>query len=252
MPDTSTTNKKYVSLENLTQYDELIKAYIDGDISDLNELIGTIPNGEDNSPVADSVVEYVNLKTADIATSGELSDLSEKVDILIGTETDEDDNLLDAGKSVRTIANEELAKQLIPENAKEALDTLAEIAAWIQSHPEDVTAINTAIKALQDKTVLGTYVTNGETKEYDTVKTYVEAIIGAEAARADAAYAAKSLEGKVTLGTYVTNSETGETKEYGTVEDYVEAKITAVNDLIAEFVECEELDINNLFTTQNS
>ena len=38
----------------------------------------------------------------------------------------------DTGKSARTIANEELAKQLIPENAKESLDTLVEIAEWIQ------------------------------------------------------------------------------------------------------------------------
>ena len=40
----------------------------------------------------------------------------------------------DAGKSARTIANEELAAQLIPEGAQEALDTLTEIAQWIQDH----------------------------------------------------------------------------------------------------------------------
>lgn len=55
----------------------------------------------------------------------------------------------DAGKSVRTIANEELAAQLIPENAKESLDTLAEIAAWIQGHPDDAAAMNAAIVKLQ-------------------------------------------------------------------------------------------------------
>ena len=46
------------------------------------------------------------------------------VDTLIGS---------DAGKSARTIANEELAKQLIPEDAQESLNTLAEIARYIQS-----------------------------------------------------------------------------------------------------------------------
>ena len=40
------------------------------------------------------------------------------VDALIGS---------DAGKSVRTIANEELAAQLIPESAQESLDTLSEM-----------------------------------------------------------------------------------------------------------------------------
>lgn len=82
----------------------------------------------------------------------------------------------DTNKSVRTIANEELAAQLIPESAAEALDTLEEIAAWIQAHPGDVAAINKAIKDLQDKVVLGT---DAEGKEYATVKAYVEAAISA-------------------------------------------------------------------------
>lgn len=64
------------------------------------------------------------------------------VDTLIGADT---------GKSARTIANEELAAQLIPANAQEALNTLSEIAAWIQDHPEDAAAINEAITALQNK-----------------------------------------------------------------------------------------------------
>ena len=66
----------------------------------------------------------------------------DKVTTLIGS---------DASKSVRTIANEELATQLIPENAKESLNTLQEIAQWIQDHPDDVTAIHAAIAALQTK-----------------------------------------------------------------------------------------------------
>ena len=61
------------------------------------------------------------------------------VDTLIGSDT---------GKSVRTIANEELAAQLIPESAQESLDTLAEIAAWIQEHPDDAATMNAAITKL--------------------------------------------------------------------------------------------------------
>lgn len=57
----------------------------------------------------------------------------------------------DADKSVRTIANEELARQLIPENAGASLDTLQEIAAWIQAHPGDAAAMNAAIEALEGK-----------------------------------------------------------------------------------------------------
>lgn len=55
----------------------------------------------------------------------------------------------DADKSVRTIANEELAAQLIPETAKNSLDTLQEIAAWIQAHPDDASAMNTRITNLE-------------------------------------------------------------------------------------------------------
>ena len=65
-----------------------------------------------------------------------------KLTTLIGT---------DADKSVRTIANEELAKQLIPESAGASLDTLQEIAAWIQAHPGDAAAMNAAIEALEGK-----------------------------------------------------------------------------------------------------
>lgn len=61
----------------------------------------------------------------------------------------------DVNKSVRTIANEELAKQLIAEDAKESLNTLAEIAAWIQDHPDDASAMNEAITALQNKVDTG-------------------------------------------------------------------------------------------------
>lgn len=64
-----------------------------------------------------------------------------KVTTLVGSDT---------GKSVRTIANEELVAQLIPESAKESLDTIQEIAAWIQAHPDDASAMNGKIAALEN------------------------------------------------------------------------------------------------------
>lgn len=57
----------------------------------------------------------------------------------------------DVSKSVRTIANEELAAQLIPANAKESLDTLQEIAQWIQDHPEDASEMKADIASLKEK-----------------------------------------------------------------------------------------------------
>lgn len=76
----------------------------------------------------------------------------------------------DANKSVRTIANEELAAQLIPEGATEALDTLQEIAAWIQHHPNDAAALNSSIAALQAQL-------NGIETGNGTVKSYVDTAV---------------------------------------------------------------------------
>ena len=89
-----------------------------------------------------------------------INGVSTKVDTLVGTDT---------GKSVRTIANEELAAQLIPENAAESLNTLQEIAAWIQEHPQSASAMNAAIGALEAKVDTGD----------QTVSAYVTAAINA-------------------------------------------------------------------------
>lgn len=100
------------------------------------ELKSLISSSELSAVVSDIIAYIVkNRKEVDAAADG----LTGKVTTLIGS---------DANKSVRTIANEELAKQLIPENAKEALDTLGEIAAWIQQHPDDASAMNTRITNL--------------------------------------------------------------------------------------------------------
>ena len=48
--------------------------------------------------------------------------------------------------SIKTVIEE----LLIPENAKESLDTLEEISAWIQNHPEDAALMNAQIVALQE------------------------------------------------------------------------------------------------------
>lgn len=88
----------------------------------------------------------------------------------------------DAGKSARTIANEELTKQLVPEGAKESLDTLQEIAAWIQKHPDDASAMNAAIAAL--KTKVGD-IPEGATAT--TVVAYIKELVDAEKVRATGA-----------------------------------------------------------------
>lgn len=104
------------------------------------------------------------------ALTGRADAVEGKVSTLVGE---------DAGKSARTIANEELTKQLIPEGAKESLDTLQEIAAWIQNHPDDASAMNAAIAAL--KTKVGD-IPDGATAT--TVVAYIKELVDAEKVRA--------------------------------------------------------------------
>jgi len=130
------------------------------DVDALKDKVGAVPEDK-------TVVQLIE-DAKDAATYDD-TELAGKINTLIGTDT---------GKSARTIANEELAKQLIPENAKESLDTLAELAAWIQAHPDDVSAIN---KAIADLTALvGTLpedATSTDVVAY--IKEYVDGAIAA-------------------------------------------------------------------------
>ncbi len=147
------------------------KDYIDKKVSDV--VAGSIDGlGDLASKDEVSEAELEATLKAKINGKAEQTDLDTangKLTALIGT---------DADKSVRTIANEELAAQLIPETAKESLDTLAEIAAWIQAHPDDASAMNAAITALQN--LVGTLpegATSSTVVAY--IKEYADAAIAA-------------------------------------------------------------------------
>lgn len=81
-----------------------------------------------------------SLVSADSELSKRIIQNENNIATLVGT---------DSGKSVATIANEVLVKALIPASAKESLDTLQEIAAWIQEHPDEAAAMNEQIASLQ-------------------------------------------------------------------------------------------------------
>ena len=166
-------------------------------VDNLKAYVGTIPEGATSK----DVVSYVNEKTAGIATDASLGALKKRVDTAEGDiKTAKADITAlqgradavegkvtalvgeDAGQSVRTIANEELTKQLIPEGAKESLDTLQEIAAWIQKHPDDASAMNAAISAL--KTKVGD-IPEGATST--TIVAYIKELVDAEKVRATGA-----------------------------------------------------------------
>ena len=110
------------------------------------------------SDLASALSTEISNATSNISTQ------TGRINTLVGSDTD---------KSVRTIANEELAAQLIPQDAQEALDTLEEIAAWIQEHPQDAAA-------MAAKLTLGTHEVEGEQVQYNTVKAYVEAYVASQ------------------------------------------------------------------------
>lgn len=135
------------------------------DVDALAEKVGTVADGKTVVQMIEDAQTAATYDDAEVRglisdNADDISDLNGKMNTLIGDDT---------GKSARIIANEELAKQLIPEGADEALNTLEEIAAWIQDHPDDAAAMNAAIAALQAKVDTGD----------QTVTAYVTAAINA-------------------------------------------------------------------------
>lgn len=142
-----------------------------------------IANGYDDTEVRELIGDVTTLKTTEkdsvVGAINEVSDavaahktaIDDTVTTLVGSDT---------GKSVRTIANEELVAQLIPEAAKESLDTLEEIAAWIQSHPEDASAMSKAIDDLE--ALVGTLPEDATATD---IVAYIAEVVGAEKTRAE-------------------------------------------------------------------
>lgn len=120
--DTALSNRIKVYEDNKDTY--ALKSEVESSVNAINGSINTIRESITNiNNAADALEDRVSANESDIAT-------------LVGS---------DEGKSARTIANEELTKQLIPSSAQESLDTLQEIAAWIQDHPGDAAEMNDKI-----------------------------------------------------------------------------------------------------------
>lgn len=137
-----------------------------------NDKDATSLAGKIAKVTADLAAEVSRASAAEAANAGNITKLGErmttaegKITTLVGT---------DANKSVRAIANEELAAQLIPGNAKDSLDTLGEIAAWIQNHPDDASAMNKKITDLTTK--VGAIPTTGTGANSATVVAYAAAL----------------------------------------------------------------------------
>lgn len=107
--------------------------------------------GEDKS-VDISLADYA--KSSDIAaTYQEKGDYALKSDIVAYTKGDNveilDNKISVPTSGIEAIATTVLTKALIPDDAKDSMDTLQEIAAWIQKHPDDAAAMNKSIESLE-------------------------------------------------------------------------------------------------------
>ena len=168
-----------------------------------------------NTKVGELVAEDARLAGLINGNAATIGELGTEIDNLVGEDT---------GKTIRKIANEELAAQLIAENAAEALDSLQEIAAWIQEHPGDAATMNAAIGALQAKVDTGD----------QTVSAYVTAAINA-----------------LKIGDYATVAALGEAVER--IADLEEASAThatktelqGVSDALSEYETAHAGDYTN-------
>lgn len=137
------------------------------DDSEVKAAIGDLIKLETEAKT--SLVDAVNEVVGAVDAHKEAIDKT--VETLVGEDT---------GKSVRTIANEELAAQLLSGDADADFQTLQELAAWLESHPEDVATINLNISNLQK--LVGTLPEDATSTD---VVSYIAEAVAAEKARAE-------------------------------------------------------------------
>ena len=161
--------------------------------------IGTITEGKTLVQMiaeAQSAATYDDTQVkADIATNvGNISKNTEAIAVLNGES--------DAGKSVRAIAVEEIAK--VVASAPEDFDTLKEIADWIQSDTTGAASMSSDIEDLKD-------IVNGigGTDEEPTVIAYVAKAIAAAAPGIATAEIAGLVKSSSAENAIAVNAETG-------------------------------------------
>lgn len=131
--DTVVCQKQYNAEEKIIEYIPIAHLgtsysteYVDNRIGDLG--------------IDESTQQKITVKAYIDNVQQELSDTDKNINDQIQTWVG--NNETDKNKSIRVIAAEEIAEQLIPDSAQESLDTLQEISNWIQQHPDDVAEMN--------------------------------------------------------------------------------------------------------------
>lgn len=121
----------------MSENNELIVSKINGSSNTILIVDETLKS-DSNNPVENKAI-YTKFESQNTDIE---NNIKTPLNTLIGN---------DNGKSVRDISIDVLTEQLVPETAQESLDTLKEIADWIQKHPQDAAAMNTAIQNNADE-----------------------------------------------------------------------------------------------------
>ena len=106
------------------------------DIKTLKGYFGT-SSGDNNQTIPDQIKKLED-------------DLSTHINNFNNLLGDDKDSTTLIPLTIRKIANDELAKQLLSDNADASFKTLQELSAWIEEHPEDATEMNEKITKLQN------------------------------------------------------------------------------------------------------
>ena len=136
--DTVVCQKQYNAQQNVVEYIPIAHLGTSYSTEYVDNRIG-------NLGIDENTQQKITVKTYIDNIQQELSNTDKNINDQIQTWIG--DKETDKTKSIRTIAADEITKQLIPEGAQESLDTLQEISDWIQQHPNDVAEMNKDIAA---------------------------------------------------------------------------------------------------------
>lgn len=136
---TTSIGQVAADLALLTQTVNNNETDIENKVSALDERLATAEEAvASNSSLVTSAMSKLQEQTTTISVmQGDISDLETLTDLLVGA---------DANKSIRAIAIEVLAEQLLADGLTENFASLQELAAWLADHPEEAAEMNVAIQ----------------------------------------------------------------------------------------------------------
>ena len=192
----------------------------------------------------DGAVTYT-INLTDVASASAFTEVKGQVSTLIGT---------DVNKSVRTIANEELAATLLSGEADADFKTLQDLAAWLEEHPESAAEMNTAIQANATAITDNANAITAETAARTSADTEIKNSIATLETKLTGATAQEITNVKNDLtalsGTVGTLSGKVDTN-FTTLNDAITANTKSISDMDAAY-KAKDTEISNAFAAADT